>query len=76
MPNWINVNDELPVSCDNSVLVYFTETKSIEIVHIQAYFDDITSGLDDAGNQLYTKWYKSRNVTHWMALPNPPVILT
>lgn len=70
--DWISVDDELPDSCDDSVLVYFAETKSIETVHIQDYFDDITNGKDDDGNQRYTKWYMSQNVTHWMPLPRAP----
>ena len=69
---WINVNDRLPESKDDSVLVFFADTGCIETVHIQDYFDDITNGFDDNGNQLYTKWYKSQNVTHWMELPAPP----
>lgn len=71
--DWIDVNDELPESCDDSVLVYFSETGAIETVRIQDYFDDITAGKDDDGNQLYTKWYRSQNVTHWMPLPPAPV---
>ncbi len=72
MSNWISVDDILPKSSDDSVLVYFSETGGIETVHIQDYFDDITAGLDEGGNQLYTKWYKSQKVTHWMPLPAPP----
>ena len=69
--HWISVNDKLPESKDDGVLVYFSETGSIETVHIQDYFDDITSGVVD-GVQTYTKWYKSQKVTHWMPLPEPP----
>lgn len=69
---WINVKDELPESRDASVLAYFSKTGSIETVHIQDYFDDITNGIDKHGNQLYTKWYKSQGITHWMPLPEPP----
>lgn len=72
---WVDVNHQLPESQDASVLVYFAETGSIETVHIQDYFDDITAGTDDGGNQLYTKWYKSQNVTYWMALPDAPTLL-
>jgi hypothetical protein len=69
---WINVDDKLPERSDDSVLVCFAETGSIETVHIHDYFDGITAGVDADGNQLYTKWYKSQNVTHWMPLPSPP----
>ena len=69
---WISVEDRLPESEDNSVLVHF-ENGSIETVHIQDYFDDITAGIKD-GIQQYTKWYLINNpkVTHWMPLPEPP----
>jgi len=69
---WISVKDRLPLSKDDGVLVYFSETEGIETVHIQDYFDDITNGKDDKGKQLYTKWYISQKVTHWMELPPPP----
>lgn len=69
---WIKCTDKLPERSDDSVLVYFAETGSIETVHIHDYFDDITAGIDGDGSQLYSKWYMSQNVTHWMPLPNPP----
>ena len=69
---WISVKESIPHSCDDSVFVYFSGIGSVDVVHIQDYFDDITSGFDDEGNQIFTKWYKSQKVTHWMALPNPP----
>ena len=72
MNNWISVEDELPESKDDSVLAYFSDNGGIDMVHIQDYFDDITSGFDSIGNQLYTKWYKTQNVTHWQPLPEPP----
>lgn len=68
---WISVDDSLPESEDNSVLVCF-ENCSIETVHIQDYFDDITAGLDENGKQLYTKLYISVGITHWKPLPEPP----
>lgn len=52
---WINCEERLPESKDDSVLVYFSENGSIEMAHIQDYFDDITAGFDDNGNQLYSK---------------------
>lgn len=54
------------------MLVYFAETGSIDMVHRQDYFADITNGVDKDGKQQYTKWYLSQNVTHWMVLPDPP----
>jgi len=69
---WVKCSDRLPEPADDSVLVYFSETGSIETVHIRDYFDDITAGFDGEGNQRYTKWYLLQKVTHWMALPDPP----
>ena len=56
---WISVNESIPESADNSVLVHF-ENGGIETVHIQDMF---TSG-----------WYLHNDPkpTHWMPLPNPP----
>jgi hypothetical protein len=68
---WISVDDRLPESEDNNVLAHF-DNGSIETVHIQDYFDDITAGLDVDGKQLYTKWYISAGITHWIPLPEPP----
>lgn len=72
MSEWISVSDRLPELVDDSVLAYFSEYDSIDMVHIEEYFGDITCGLDADGNQLYTKWYISKNITHWMPLPEPP----
>ncbi len=63
--------DELPEIKDDSVLVHF-ENGCIETVHIVDYFGDIGDGVDADGVQLYTKWYLSQPVTHWMELPKPP----
>ena len=65
---WISVKDRLPEIKDDSVLVYFKHG-SMDMVHIEEYFDDITNGLDENGNQLYTKWYISQGVVAWMPLP-------
>lgn len=75
--NWIELNtgnDTLPELRDDSVLVHF-ENGSIETVHIQDMFSDITNGLDENGKQQYTKLYldHSPKVTHWMGLPNTPL---
>ena len=69
---WIACEDELPEIRDDSVLVYFPKYDCVDMVHIEDWFKDITAGLDDNGNQLYTKWYKSQGVTHWHPLPEPP----
>ena len=69
---WINVKDELPELSDRSVLAYFSENGGIDMVHVEDSFRDITNGLDEDNNQLYTKWYFSQGVTYWMELPEPP----
>ena len=73
---WIELNtgnDTLPELRDNSVLAHF-ENGSIETVHIEDMFKDITDGLDEKGQQQYTKWYLNHEpkLTHWMELPKPP----
>lgn len=74
--NWIELNtgnDTLPELRDNSVLAHF-ENGSIETVHIEDMFKDITNGLDKKGQQQYTKWYLNHKpkLTHWMELPKSP----
>lgn len=73
MSEWISVNDRLPELKDDGVLVFFPNG-AIETVHIQDYFDDITAGVDDFGVQMYTKWYITQGVTHWMPLPEAPTL--
>ncbi|HFG7032431.1 DUF551 domain-containing protein [Acinetobacter baumannii] len=70
---WISVEDQLPEIADASILAHF-QSGSIETVHIEDWFKDITSGVDDDGNQRFTKWYlkASNTITHWMPLPEPP----
>ncbi len=72
MSGWISVKDKLPKIKDDSVLVHFSNG-SIETVHLE-WFDDITCGLDEDGNQLYCKRFYNHNpcFTHWMPLPKPP----
>lgn len=69
---WINVNDRTPEIEDNGVIVYFSETGSIETVNILDYFSPTTNGVDEKGEQMYTTWATSQGVTHWMPLPAPP----
>ena len=69
---WVNVNDRLPILGDYSVLAYFSDNNAIDMVHVEDYFKNITAGLDDNNEQLYTKWYKTQGVTHWMSLPEYP----
>lgn len=74
VPEWISVDVKLPEIADASVLAHF-QNGSIETVHIEDWFKDITSGFDDAGNQQFTKWYlkASNTITHWMPLPEAPI---
>lgn len=83
MSGWIKCSDRLPEIKDDSVLAYADGTSphagrhawpkgGMDMVHIQDYFGDVTAGLDDAGNQLFTKMYLSNGVTHWQPLPSPP----
>lgn len=81
MSEWISVDDRIPESADDLVIVYWGESDengsdicvgAIDTVHIQDFFDDITCGVDESGNQMYTKWYIGKGVTHWMPLPEPP----
>lgn len=79
---WIKCSDRLPESKDDSVLVCSVTGSGegnhgfpkggFDMVHIQDYFDDITNGFDKDGNQLYTKWYLSQGITHWMPYPDLP----
>lgn len=72
MNDWINVEDRLPEVKDGSALGYFSNIGSVEMIHIEDYFQDITDGFDENGKQLYTKWYLNQTITHWMPLPEPP----
>ncbi len=71
---WISVDDRLPESRDDSVLVFFAKSGSIETVHIQDFFDEITAGKNTDGEQMYTRPYlqHEQNVTHWQPLPKWP----
>ena len=72
MKDWVSVEERLPELGDYSVLVYFSEMGSIDIVHVEDYFKDITAGVEN-GKQTYAKWYIPQKVSHWVELPTPPV---
>lgn len=69
---WVKISDRLPSLSDRSVLVHF-ENGSMETVHVEDYFKDITNGYDDMGELQYTKWYINHDpaLTHWMELEPP-----
>lgn len=68
---WVSVNDRIPELGDYSVLTYWGHG-GIGMIHVEDYFRDITNGLDADGNQLYTKFYLTDGITHWMPLPAAP----
>ena len=83
MAGWIKCSERLPESRDELVLVcsttgadgspnYGFPKGGYDMVHIQDYFDDVTDGLDEDGNQKYTKMYLSAGITHWMEYPELP----
>ena len=83
MAGWIKCSERLPESRDELVLVcsttgadgwpnYGFPKGGYDMVHIQDYFDDVTDGLDEDGNQKYTKMYLSAGITHWMEYPALP----
>ncbi len=78
---WISVNDRLPEIVDESCLVCSISGSEdgkgfprggYDFIYIPDYFGDITAGLDEKGNQLYTKWYLRQGITHWMPYPKLP----
>lgn len=78
---WISVDDRIPESADDLVIVYWGKPDengsdicvgAKDAVHIQDFFDDITCGFDESGNQMYTKWYIGKGITHWMPMPQDP----
>lgn len=79
---WIKCSDELPELRDELCLAYsLTGEKydqhgfpkgGYDCVHIQDYFGDVTNGLDENGDQLYTKMYIHSGITHWMYYPKLP----
>ena len=70
-PRWISCEDRLPKDGDYSVMAFWNHG-GMDMIHVQDYFQDITAGIDDDGNQLYVKRYLSHGVTHWMPLPDEP----
>ena len=71
MMGWIKCSEKLPELGDYSVLAYFADNGAVEMVHVEDYFKDITAGIF-SGEQLYTKWYIARKITHWHLMPEPP----
>lgn len=71
MSEWISVKTRLPELGDYSVLAHF-DHGGMAMVHVMDYFAPMTAGLDEVGEQKYTKWYISQGVTHWMDMPEPP----
>lgn len=70
-----SAEDILPTIGDYSVLVVF-ENGSKETVHVEDFFGDITSGMNEDGSQRYSKWYIGHNpkLTHWAYIPDPILI--
>ncbi|MEQ9869166.1 DUF551 domain-containing protein [Pectobacterium odoriferum] len=78
---WVKCSDELPEIKDDLVLVcsltggknnLFFPVGGYDCVLIEDFFSDITNGIDEQGNQLYTKWYLTQGITHWMYYPKLP----
>ena len=61
--DWFSVEEVLPELGDYSVLALF-DTGYYDMVHVE----DVTAGLDNKGNQLYSKMYDSFGITHWKPL--------
>jgi hypothetical protein len=69
---WISVKDRLPdYSDDDFVIVYSGAPDSLDMVYIPDFFKDVPVRVGGVVLR-YTKMYKSKGVTHWMSLPNPP----
>ncbi|MEQ1977368.1 DUF551 domain-containing protein [Xenorhabdus sp. SGI240] len=68
---WVKCSDRLPELRDDSVIAYFSHG-GMDMVHIEDCFKDIGAGVDENGNQLWTKWYLTIGITHWMEFPEPP----
>lgn len=66
---WISVDDAIPALGDYSVLARFPNG-SEETIHVEDYFKDITNGLSESGEQLYSKWYKGQGISHWRSIPD------
>ena len=68
---WVRVEDSIPMLGDYSVIAYFYHG-GMDMVHVEDYFKDMAAGHDEQGNQLYTKWYIEKGVTHWYLMPLNP----
>ena len=77
--NWISVKNRLPEECLN-VLVFIQDANKIGIA-IAYYFDDnwwgwISDFKSEPGIEIFDDNYRgftrSKNVTHWMPLPELP----
>lgn len=69
---WIKCKDALPTPFDGGILVYFEANDAIDLVNCEDYFKEITAGLDENGDQKWTRWYLSQGVTHWALCIAPP----
>lgn len=65
-PKWVKCSERIPALEDKEVVVFFADSGCIDAVNTLDYFQDITNGFDEHGKQLYTKWYRRMNVTHWL----------
>lgn len=73
---WIKCSNELPnrehePDGDYSVIVWFSDYDSWDIAHYQDYFDPMTAGLDEEGNQKYCFRYERMKVSHWSYIDSP-----
>lgn len=62
---WKLCSDGTPPIGDYSVLVWFGNLGTWDMVHVSDYFDDVTCGTGENGEQLYTKRYISENIVAW-----------
>lgn len=66
MSEWISVNDSLP--CDGQNIIAFVDSAFVVAAQYRnGCFYDV---LKDADGSLFET--VSRDVTHWMSLPEPP----
>lgn len=74
---WINAKEAQPKLKDDSILCHFSNG-SIETCHIEDMFEIITIGINEDGTAQTKYRHEILNqdvtLTHWMVLPEPPVI--